>query len=116
MVRKKFHKKVTFYLLAIALIFSAVAYAGEKTNFAIDISISSAYHVKKYNEFFRYFEPIDMLFFNYLMLTVAFNTIVGLFLIVNYRSSVALFGKLLLIPGNLMAILAFYLREKLGKR
>ena len=51
----------------------------------------------------------------YLLLTVAFNTIVGLYLLINYYGSVALFGKLLLIPGNISAILAFYLRRKFDK-
>jgi hypothetical protein len=48
----------------------------------------------------------------YLLLTLLFNTVVGFYLVIYHSDSAALLGKLFLIPGNIIAIIAFYLRRK----
>lgn len=52
----------------------------------------------------------------YLILFIIFNTIVGLYLLIYFSSSTALYGKLLLVFGNVICILNFLIRKKFSKK
>jgi hypothetical protein len=57
------NKKITLFLLTATLIFSINAYANKHPN--SNYHRSSAFQTTKYKEFFKYFEPVDTIFFNF---------------------------------------------------